>query len=122
MTKNKGGWRRGDIILVSFPFTDLLGKKTRPALVMSSFGNDFIIVGIFTLKSTFRKLRPTWLFIEDDGSQFFKQTGLKKTSLLKAEKIAVVHQSVIQKKLGKVSELFMRQVESALKKALQFRS
>jgi len=122
MTKSKGGWRRGDIILVSFPFTDLRGKKTRPALVISSFGNDFIIVGIFTLKPAFRKLRPTWLFIEDDGSKFFKQTGLKKTSILKAEKITVVHHSIIQKKLGKVSDEFMGKVELALKKALQFKN
>lgn len=122
MTKNKGGWRRGDIILVSFPFTDLRGKKTRPALVISNFGSDYTILGIFTQKPSFRELRPTWLFIEDDGSQFFKQTGLKKTSILKAEKIAVVHSSIIQKKLGKVADEFMRKVEFVLKKALQFKA
>ncbi len=45
MSRNKGGWRRGDIILVSFPFTDLRGKKTRPALVISNFGSDYTILG-----------------------------------------------------------------------------
>jgi len=29
------GYRRGDLILVSFPFTDLIAAKRRPALVVS---------------------------------------------------------------------------------------
>jgi len=121
MKKSKGGFRRGDIILAGFPFTDLSSHKLRPALIISGPGSDYIIVGIFSQKLAFKKLNPTWLLIEDDGSPFFKQSGLKTTSILKAEKIAVVHYSIIQRRLGKVTDDFMRKVELVLKKALQFK-
>jgi mRNA interferase MazF len=48
----------------------------------------------------------------------FLRSGLKKTSLLKAEKIAVVHESIFQRKLGSLPVAFLTQVQEALKKAL----
>jgi len=62
-------------------------------------------------------LRRTWLLIEDHHAQFHG-TGLKQTSLLRAEKIAVVHQSVFQRKLGSLPQDLITRAESALKAAL----
>jgi len=50
-------------------------------------GEDVIVMGIFSRVPT-GALRKTWVQIEA-GHPVFSQTGLKKTSLLKAEKIAI---------------------------------
>ena len=110
-------YQRGDVVLVRFPFTDLSSSKFRPALVISSFREDYIIIGIFSRRLSRKKLPGTWLLIPEESEDFFS-TGLKKTSVLKAEKIATVHYSVIERKLGKFSKSRIQQVEQVLLKAL----
>ena len=92
--------RRGDVWLLRFPFTDLTSTKLRPSRVPAG------------------RLRKTWLLIEDQHVDF-SRIGLKKTSVLKAEKIAIVHESVFQKRIGSFPTNMMVQVEKALKKALR---
>ena len=108
--------KRGEVWLVRFPFSDLSSTKRRPAFVLAIHGEDVIVPGIFSRVPS-GSLRKTWVKIKDDHSAF-RQIGLKKTSLLKAEKIAVVHESVLQRKLGDLSPDFIAQVERALKRAL----
>jgi len=108
--------RRGEVWLVRFPFTDLTSTKLRPALVWAVHGEDIIVLGIFS-RVPAGTLRKSWLLIEDQHSNF-SQIGLKKTSVVKAEKIAVVHESVFQKKLGSLPTKVMVQVQKALEGAL----
>ncbi|HIC90996.1 MAG TPA: hypothetical protein EYP21_02830 [Syntrophaceae bacterium] len=46
-------------------------------------------------------------------------TGLKKRSVIKTEKIAVVHQSVIRKRLGRLPSEAMKLVRAVLRKTLE---
>jgi len=62
--------------------------------VPSVHGEDVIMVGIFSHVPS-GSLRKTWVRL-DAGHPDFAQSGLKKTSVLKAEKIAVIHESVLQ--------------------------
>ena len=41
-------YKPADIILVNFPFTDLVSSKVRPAVVITIKGEDVIILGIFS--------------------------------------------------------------------------
>ena len=108
--------RRGEVWLVQFPFTDLTSTKLRPALVWAVHGEDVIVIGIFSRVPT-ELSRESWVLFEAKHSEF-SRIGLKKTSLLKAEKVAVVHNSVFKKKLGSMPKDIMVKVEGALKKAL----
>jgi mRNA interferase MazF len=62
-------------------------------------------------------LRETWVLISDIHREF-PQTGLKKTSLIRADKIATVNESVFQRQLGILPSDILTLVQAALKKSL----
>ena len=91
------GYSRGDIVLVSFPFTDLSSSKRRPALVISpdgfnDQGQDVVLLAITsqTSASSAIALRP------DD----FIDGELPKDSFVKVAKIFTMHSTLILKRLG----------------------
>lgn len=86
--------KKGDIVLLSFPFTDLKGKKIRPALVLVVSDLDVIIAFITT---QFKWQNPYDILLEPNESN-----GLKKTSLLRLSKITTIDKDLI---LGKLGEL-----------------
>ena len=105
----------GDVVLLSFPFTDLQSSKVRPGLVLTKKGEDIIILGIFS--NVPENLQASWIKI-DEVNETFSQTGLKKASIIKTEKIAVIHQSLIRKKLGHLPSKLMEQVKQTLRRTL----
>jgi mRNA interferase MazF len=105
----------GEVWLVRFPFTDLTATKLRPALVMSNHGEDIIVAGIFSRVPP--SLRTTWVLVDAQAAAF-GQTGLKRSSIIKTEKIAVIHESIFQRRLGNLSPDLMTKAQVALKEAL----
>ena len=106
----------GEIWLVRFPFRDLTSAKLRPALILAVHREEVIILGIFS-KIPNGKIQNSWVLIQDSNPQF-SQTGLKKTSLIRADKIATVSTSVFQRKLGDLSTDLLIKVQKSLKIAL----
>jgi len=105
----------GTVVLVNFPFTDLQSSKVRPAVVLAQKRDDVIIVGIFSKVPEY--LQDSWIII-DERDPGFKQTGLKKGSVIKTEKIAVLHQSLIRIELGHLSPGLMQKVKQILRRTL----
>jgi len=105
----------GDVVLVRFPFTDLSTAKLRPAVVLATHGDDLTIVGIFS--GLPQPPRETWIPLSTEDPAF-SHTGLKTSSLIKAERIAVIEQSVVVRKLGSLTPAKMDEVKRAVKLAL----
>ena len=108
--------KSGEIWLVRFPFSDLTSNRVRPALILATHRQEAIILGIFS-KISLDDIGNTALLIETTHPNF-AQTGLLKTSLLRADKIATAHQSTFQRQLGTLISDFKSELQIAIKKAL----
>lgn len=107
---------RGDVILVRFPFTDLRATKLRPAIVLAVHGEDVIVVGVFSALAT--DLQPTWLLLKEDHPHF-GPTGLRKASVVKGEKLAVLHRSIVHSIIGTLPPTLLDAVAQHVKLALR---
>lgn len=88
--------KKGDIVLVPFPFTDLSSNKRRPACVLLT--NDYDVVLAFI---------TTKLFYQSDHSVQInpsKRNGLKKKSLIRIDKVMTFDSNLVIGKLGEVSK------------------
>ena len=105
----------GDVVLVRFPFTDLTTTKVRPAVVLATHGDDMTIVGVFS--SVPQPVRSTWLVIGVQDPHF-AATGLRTASTIKAERIAVIEQSLLVRKLGVLPPAHFQRLREAVKRSL----
>ncbi len=107
--------RRGDIVLLSFPFTDLSGTKVRPAILISddSFNqqnND----GIFICVTTQKYQTPFDIQL-NKSSPSFRSSGLKENSTIRASKIMCLDKNLVRRRLGSADSALMKKIQSALK-------
>lgn len=105
--------KKGDIVLLSFPFTNLKGEKVRPALVLVVSELD-VIVDFIT--SQF-KWQSQFDFIIDPD----ELNCLKKTSLLRLSKITTLDKDLILGKLGEISPVHINQINNNLLNLLQLK-
>jgi mRNA interferase MazF len=111
--------RRGTIVLTPFPFTDLHGNKVRPAVIVSSdarSGDDIILAFISSVYDP-NRLLETDLAI-DTKHRDFQVTGLKRSSVIKADKLATVHHTLILGELGSLSNELVSELNTRLKLTL----
>jgi mRNA interferase MazF len=107
-------FKKGSIILVPFPFTDLSGKKLRPALVLSwasPKGDDIIVAFISSRKEKV----GTFDVLMKEGEKSFSATGLKIFSLVKVNKIATLDKKTCLGELGNIDASTQKEVEKKLK-------
>ncbi|ADR23206.1 hypothetical protein MATR_29450 [Marivirga tractuosa] len=86
--------KKGKIVLVPFPFTDLKGSKIRPAIILVNKESDIILAFIST--------QLNWTEKSDILLEPSSINGLKKTSVLRLSKIVTLHKNLI---LGEIGEL-----------------
>jgi mRNA interferase MazF len=109
-------YKRGDVVLVPFPFTDLTGSKQRPAVVVSpdSFNAsrpDVVLVAITS--------RVPAQLADDEiaiPASELGLSGLPKPSVVKAGKIVTIHQGLIRKKIGTMPAATLGRILDSVRK------
>ena len=86
---------KGDILLITFPFTNLSGNKLKPAVVLTESLLDLTVCFITT--------KITWQEDTDIVLMPNSTNQLKKKSLIRTSKIATLDRSRAKGLLGKVS-------------------
>ena len=111
--------KRGDIVLIKFPFTDATSTKVRPALVISSdqynqSNSDLIFVA---MSSKTNNAYP-YDVLMDSANPEFSVTGLKAPALIKSDKIARITRSHAVKQLGRLGPGALTTVDIKIREVL----
>jgi mRNA interferase MazF len=105
---------KGKLVLVRFPFTDLTGAKLRPALVLIDAEKDCVVA--FISSKTPDKPSPIEIVIAENHEEF-PRTGLKRTSVLRLDKVATVSKDLILGEIGEMGESLRREVNRKMLEA-----
>src|SRR5689334_95299 len=110
--------RRGDVVLVLFPDSNLRTSKRRPALVVQADGLDTdlpqTIVAMITSNMA-RAGHPSRVLVRV-GSESTNGSGLLMDSVIMTDNLATIHDSEIDGVIGSFTGL--KEIEAALRTTL----
>jgi mRNA interferase MazF len=118
MMPPKPSYKRGDVVLVLYPNSDLRTAKTRPALIVQAdnlqTGLSQVIVAMITSR-LFRANRPSRIVVEV-STPSGQRSGLLTDSVVMTDNLATVAEVAIDRVIG---TLPMTGIETALRHTLQ---
>jgi len=107
-------YRRGEVILVSFPFADATGAKRRPALVLLDTGDEDIIVARVT-----SQIAQTVFDVE---LVEWQQAGLILPSVVRVHKVVTLEKRLGERRLGTLTSSEWAQIRAKMQQpGLPFR-
>lgn len=111
--------KRGNVVIVDYPYSDAAGSKVRPALVVQSDDKNKILDDtiIALITSQLRRSADTHVVIDISTAEG-KQSGLRLQSAIQCENLYTIDQKFILKAIGALSKRTMRKVDACLKAAL----
>jgi mRNA interferase MazF len=108
--------KRGDVVIVDFPFSDDSGSKRRPAVVVQADAlNQNLRDTILASISTTAKGSLTHALVDPRCDP---RSGLSVPCGVRCEKLYTLEQRLVLGSTGYLSKQTMKQVDEALKKAL----
>ena len=102
---------KGDIVLITFPFTDLSGSKLRPAVILTDTNLDLTVCFITT---QIQWQEPTDVLLLPNLTN-----RLKKQSLIRTSKIATLDKILVKGLLGRLTANELTELNNKLKLLLQ---
>ena len=113
--------RRGDVVIVAFPFTTGGAGKNRPAIVVQCDRDNGrlsnTIVAMITGNIRYVQSEPTQ-FLIDPATTDGKSSGLSYASAVKCSNLYTVDQQHILATIGSLSPSLMSRADDCLKAAL----
>lgn len=112
--------KKGDIVLISVPFTDFSKVKARPALVISneSYNTNQNDVVVLLITSNILRVSSDDYVLETTNPEF-KNTGLTQASAFRVGKLQTLHKNLLISKLGFAGSNAMKEIEKRLRNLLQ---
>jgi mRNA interferase MazF len=107
--------KKGDIVLVPFPFTDLSASKLRPAIVLYTNQSNQDITLCFISSQGIATVQNDEFILNITDPEFSK-TGLKAVSKVRVTRIVTLERQLITRKLGQIT---IEQIEQLNKKMIQ---
>jgi mRNA interferase MazF len=103
-------YKRGEIVLIPVPFSDLSSTKRRPVLVISNTSHNSIYSDMIVVAIT-SNLQQNGIIIQ---TKDLPAGVLPKKSLIRCDKIYTLEQRIAIKQLGIVSESVLKKVISGI--------
>src|SRR5262245_55888856 len=108
---------RGDVVQVDWPYSDLTGSKSRPAVVVQAdFLNGLIDDTVFVQITSTRHGIPDTEVVIDPAHE--TASGLSKLCVASCTNFLTRDQALVERVIGYLSDVTMQQIGDCLKKVL----
>ncbi len=112
--------RQWEVVLVEFPFVDLVGRKLRPALIVSNDELNGVSNAVIALQIT-SNLRSGFaeynVLITDRDVARYSGTRPIKPSIVKPYVVFTLDKKLVRKRLGVLKEEKVAEVKEGLRRA-----
>ena len=113
------GFVKGDVVVLSFPFSDLSKNKRRPALVVTEGEYGDVILCQITSKPPTNRRQTTGAEVVELKEKDFQEGKLKIMSYVRPRKIFTADSSLILYRAGKIKKEKITEVENAICKVVK---
>ena len=110
------GLKKGDIVVVNFPFDTIKRSKKRPAIVVWARDDNQAFTLIMITSKDLSIQRKGEFIISTNHPEFFN-TGLRVTSKVRTYRMATLHRSLILGKLGLLGKQLKKELDENIKDA-----
>ncbi len=100
--------RKGDVVVLPFPFSDLTKSRRRPALITATLEGDDLILCQITSKA--KKDKYSVILNDND----FLHGNLNQPSTIRPNRIFTADHSIIEYKIGSLKKTKIKKVEQEI--------
>ena len=113
--------RRGDVVLVDFPFSSGSGGKRRPALIVQNDQDNARLQNtiVATISSNTSRVHEATQFLIDIATPDGQASGLHHDSAVICNNLFTIETRLVIRRIGDLPKSLMSQVEDRLKAVLE---